>query len=198
MLLAHCLFCRHQAVLVPLVAAHAGFWRMFEEKWLGYGEALAFERRVQRQPGGADAVAFEHILRRSHPLVIPGAAVLAHLERWELFPELERFVRHSTAAAQLLDDLVDAEQDRRDGNHTWVVNRLGGGEGSASLGRRLYLEGGYDTLMDEALRELALAQEVAKGLRMAAAVLALERDAGQMRSMREQVAGALTRWFFEE
>jgi len=198
LLLAHALFCRHQTALLPLVTGHPGFWRMFEEKWLAYSEALAFKGAAQRRPGYMDAAAFQQVLRRSQPLVIPGAAVLVHLDRWDLFPALERLVRHSTTAAQLFDDLVDAQHDLLHGNHTWVVNRLGGGEGPATLGRRLYVEGGYETVIEEALRELAAAREVATHLGMESARLALERDAERMSAMRNRIVDTLARLLFDE
>jgi hypothetical protein len=196
MLLGHALFTRHQAALVPVAAGRPVFWRLYEAKWLAYGEALALERAVNRGDGDVDRACFERILGRSHPLVIPGAALLAHADLWELCPSLERLVQHSTMAAQLFDDAIDAPADLADGNRTWVVRRLGGAQGADALRRNLYAGGGLDEIVDEALAELRRAQEVAAALGMTAAERAFTLDARHMEDTCRAAARALAEQLF--
>ncbi len=193
MLLAHVLFTRHHAVLASLVEGRAPFWQHYAETWTAYAEALALEHQQNRGKGCADRATFERILRRSRPLMIPGAALLAREQQWELAEPLERLVRHTTMAAQLFDDAVDAPADLEDGNRTWIVRRFGGEGGPGALREHLYLRGGFEVIVDEALAELASARDLARGMGMTAAVAALGRDAQRMEEARVAVVSALAK-----
>ena len=160
MLLAHALFARHQSALAS-VTSHPEFWRFFDEKWRAYAEALALERKLQRGTHPIDAAAFDRILDRSRPLVLPAAALLAHAGNWERALALDELVRHTTRAAQLTDDAADAERDLKSGNLTYVVRRMNGDRGLPALLSRLFFEGGFDQILREAMTDLDAAAAIA-------------------------------------
>ncbi|HVE85061.1 MAG TPA: hypothetical protein VND93_19555 [Myxococcales bacterium] len=196
MLLAHALFAAHGAALDRAAGPSPELSRLREEKWMAYAGALAVEARSSRGEAPMDEAAFDGILRRSHPLVLPGAALLAAAGLWELVAPLEELVAWSTRAAQLFDDLVDAVDDLRAGRFTWVVRRLGGERGERALVRRLYLEGGFDEIAGEALSALASAEAAAGALGMRAGGAALAGDGRRIQEARAGVAKALARQIF--
>jgi hypothetical protein len=180
MLLSGALFARHQALLARELPRASAFWGLFEEVWLGYAEAMLFERRLHKGAGAHDAGAFQRVLARSRPLVLPAAAALFALDRAEALPVLESFVSALSAAHQLFADLVCAEKDRALGNTTHVLFRLGASgdrgpgatgagasesdRGLAALRAALFVRGGFDDILDEARRELGRAESAAAAL----------------------------------
>ncbi|WP_437591898.1 geranylgeranyl pyrophosphate synthase [Sorangium sp. So ce1000] len=186
-LLSGALFAHHQALLARSLPAGSAFWGLFEEVWLGYGEAMLLERRLHRGAGPRDVAAFRQVLARSRPLVLPAAAALFALSQAEHLAALEQFVSALVAAHQLFADLLHAEKDRAFGNTTYVLSRIWAlGEEDAAqpsgavvpdssgpcrdpevrsamaLRVRLFARGGFDAILEEARCELARA-EVAAG-----------------------------------
>ncbi|WP_437870017.1 geranylgeranyl pyrophosphate synthase [Sorangium sp. So ce363] len=185
-LLSGALFARHQALLARSLPGGSAFWGLFEEVWLGYGEAMLLERRLHRGAGPRDGATFRRVLARSRPLVLPAAAALFALSQAEHLAALEEFVSALVAAHQLFADLLHAEKDRAFGNTTYVLSRLWAlaeadaaspsgadvsGRGpcraqemrsAAALRARLFARGGFDAILEEARCELARA-EVAAG-----------------------------------
>lgn len=190
-LLSGALFTRHQALLARSLPGGSPFWGLFEEVWLGYGEAMLLERRLHRGAGPRDAATFRRVLARSRPLVLPAAAALFALSQAEHLAALEEFVSALAAAHQLFADLLHAEKDRALGNATYVLARLGaqveardagqpqasgaalaGGEprhdpagrGATALRAQLFARGGFDAILEEARCELARAEAAAGAL----------------------------------
>ncbi|MGK4006632.1 geranylgeranyl pyrophosphate synthase [Sorangium sp. So ce1036] len=191
-LLSGALFARHQAVLARSVAGAGAFWALFEEVWLGYGEAMLLERRLHRGEGPGDAGAFRRVLARSRPLVLPAAAALFALSQTEHLAALEELVSSLSAAHQLFADLLHAEKDRALGNTTYVLRRLGtraeardegqaeasgplrsagprrdpeeGRAAASALRAQLFARGGFDAIVEEARCELARAEAAAGAL----------------------------------
>ncbi|MDC0683261.1 geranylgeranyl pyrophosphate synthase [Sorangium atrum] len=184
-LLSGALFARHQTLLARVLPGGSAFWGLFEEVWLGYGEAMLLERRLHRGAGPQDGATFRRVLARSRPLVLPAAAALFALSQAEHLAALEEFVSALVAAHQLFADLLHAEKDRDFGNTTYVLSRIwalaaadaappSGDVVSAgprrdqemrsatALRARLFARGGFDAILEEARCELARA-EVAAG-----------------------------------
>lgn len=170
MVLSDGLFGRHQALLAQIAGDHAEFWGLFEELWAGYGEGSLLERELFARGSGYDEEAFGAVVRRSFPLMLPGAAVLVRQGRWDEIAQLRGFVEALVAAHQRFHDLVEAEKDEDLGNATFVVQRFGRGEGRGALRRRLFLEGGFDVVVGEVLGDLGRARDRAWAMGMDAAV----------------------------
>jgi hypothetical protein len=193
MLLAEALFVRHQSLIARVVGASEGFWRLFEERWLEYDDAMILERELMDRREGYDAAAFEQVLRRTQPLVLPGAAALVRGGLADRVPILEEHVAHLARAHQLFHDLIDADKDFRMGNHTHVVQRCRGAEGREALIRNLMLEGGFDEITDEALAALEKAESAAARLPMPDAVDAIRRRRQLMEQTRREAFESLFR-----
>lgn len=174
MVLAAALLVHHQGLLLRHAPAHAELWRLFEALWLDYGEAMLLEHRLVARESSYDRAGYDAVLRQARPLVLPGAAVLARTDLWDWLPPLERFVAQITLSAQLYNDVSGAADDLQAGRYTWVVRRLGGLEGAATLRRRLFFEGGLDELVGEASRAADAASVAAQELGMDEAVTFLE------------------------
>lgn len=191
LVLAAALLVHHQVLLCRHVPAHPAFWALFEQRWLDYGQAMRLEQRLVRRESEYSRSDYDAVLNQAQPLVLCGAAVLACAGLWELLGSLERFVRHITLSAQLYNDVSDAEQDLRDGRHTWVVRRLGGLEGAATLRRRLLLEGGLDSLIAESVSAAEAAAAAARELGMDEAVAFIEEREALLSARVEAVYRAL-------
>lgn len=192
-MLAQALFARHQALLSRELPADRGFWALFEEVWLGYGEAMLLERRLHRGEAPHDADAFRRVLARSRPLVLPAAAALFAAGREGDLGALERAVEALAKAHQLFADLLHAERDRAQGNTTHVLFRLGarGGGDAAALGAALFGGGGFDAIVAEARAEIARAQEAAGELDAPELTRFLSRRGAWMAEIQAQVFLAL-------
>jgi signal transduction histidine kinase len=169
MMLAEALFTRAQTLLAREVPQSA-FWELFEEVQLGYTEAMLFEHRLQRSEETYDAVAFQKVLARSRPLVLPPAAVLFLAGLAEDVEALERFSAALVAGHQLLADLLDAKKDRGNGLMTHVLWRLDGGprddREANELRTALFSWDVFDAVISDALAEVARARQVADALAM--------------------------------
>jgi hypothetical protein len=181
MVLAAALLVRHQVLLARHVPAHPDFWRLFEERWLEYGQAMLLEARLVSRDSPYEREGYEAVLRQARPLVLSGAAVLARAGLWELLEPLERFVANITLSAQLYNDASGADEDLSDGRFTWVVRRLGGLEGAGTLRRRLLFEGGLDMLVRESTEAAEAAASAARELGMQEAVAFVERRKAAMK-----------------
>ena len=192
-MLAQALFARHGALLAPELRAGGEFWALFEEVWLGYGEAMLLERRLHRGEAPHDAEAFRRVLARSRPLVLPAAAALFAAGRPEDLGALERVVEALAAAHQLFTDLLHAQRDRAQGNTTHVLFRLGarGGGDAAALGAALFAGGGFDAIMGDARAELSRAQLAASELDAPELTRFLERRGQWMTEIQTRIILAL-------
>jgi hypothetical protein len=163
-LLSEALLIRHVSLLARQAGTSQRFWSYFEKKGWDYCDATLLERRLL-DPGSTYGEAeFDSVLRRSLALIIPSSVVLDRIDRWDLIEPLEDMVRHMVRSGQLIDDLIDAADDLGKGNHTWVVRRMGGGDGRGALLNRLGLEGGFDEIVDDINREVDAAIEAAARL----------------------------------
>lgn len=191
MFLADAFLVRHQS----LVARHVGsaeFWSFFEQVANDYSEAMLLEREAYTAEAVCDEEVFDRVLDRSRPLVIPGATLLSIAGRWDLLSSLERFVRHTVKAGQLVDDTIDAHRDLERGNHTWVVRLLGGLDDPGGMGRQLLL-GGIDDIVVRVHREIDAAKEAAREVGMPSA----ERWLGDRASEVEDFKRSLLLSIFE-
>lgn len=154
---------RHHALLAPLVCDRR-FWVRFERIWRGYGEAMLLERSLHHPAARYGRDEFDRVLRRSQPLEIPGAAVLAMRGLWDRADRFSLLVRHVNTATQLFDDFVDAPADLESGNLTWMVRRLGGVDGSQALHRGMIT--GWDEVVAEVRLELDVATRIGETLEL--------------------------------
>ncbi len=167
-LLADALFARHQAVTARTVGGgDQAYWDLFATTWAGYGDAMLLERELLRGPdGGAppyDAAAFEAVLMRSRPMVLPPAALLARAGQLERLPSLERLVHEVARASQLLDDALDVLADFDGGSMNYLVQRFGGLHGRGALAAGMAL-GGFAITWEEADAALDSALGAARAL----------------------------------
>lgn len=196
MMLSNALFVRHQGLLARTIprasvgsaAERGGFWDLFEEVWLGYGEAMLLERRLHRGEGIRDAAAFQQVLARSRPLILPAAAALFAADRAQDLGALERICAPLLAGHQLFADLLHAEKDRALGSMTHVLWRLGGGPiEAAALRAELFVRGGFDAIVSDARGQIALARAAAGELAMPGAVRFLEARDLHMTRVQQKV-----------
>jgi hypothetical protein len=152
---------RHQRLLASLIS-DSYFWDRFQEVWVAYGEAMLVERTLH-DPGSVYGPAeYDVVLRRSQPLEIPAAAILALSDRWDMSAAIADIVGHLTKATQLFDDFVDAPEDLRAGNYTWMVRRLGGLDGPEDLKRGMIAQ--FDQVISEAEKELDVAVGIGEAI----------------------------------
>lgn len=182
---------RMQVLFARIAPVGSPFWPLYEELFTGYGDAMLLERRLHRTDGVRDAETFESILRRSDLLLLAGAAVLAHADRWELLPPLRRMTRHLVRAVQLFNDVFDAEEDQARGTLTYVVCRYGGDEDAGEMRAALLARGGLDEIVDEAIAsaEQGAAEASAIGLTEAEAWFGARAEA--MAATRKQFFASL-------
>ncbi len=177
-LLAHALAARHQAATARVAGDHPAFWDLFATTWADYGEAMVLERDLLRGPdGGAgpyDAPAFERVLLRSRPLVLPPAALLARGGAWDRLPALVALVAAVTRASQLLDDTLDVLEELDAGRMNHLVQRFGGLHGRKALLVGWAL-GGFASAMEEADSALTEAEAAAGDLGIGEAVAQFAR-----------------------
>jgi hypothetical protein len=193
MLLADAFFTRHHALLAHEVPGTSPFWKLFEEVWLGYGDAMLLERRLHRGDEPYDTAAFRNVLARSRPLVLSPAAVLfaAGQPDDEDLTILEEFSAALVAAHQLFADLLDAEKDRSNQNRTYVLFCLrdlaGGSNEAEALHIAMFSRGGFDIIVQEALDELARARHAAEILDIPEAVRFCDQRAQFMTELQERI-----------
>ena len=94
------------------------FWEWQSDVMLRYAEAMQFEAEIRSNPDGYDEAAFERVLDRSRPLVVPGVAVLDAAGTWPLQPDFEQMIVAATGALQINNDLGHAVKDLNQGNRT--------------------------------------------------------------------------------
>ncbi len=153
-LLADALLVHHQAATARAVGGgDPAYWDLFARTWTGYGEAMLLERELLRGPAAGappyDAAAFEAVLLRSRPMVLPPAALLARAHHLSRLGALERVVHEAARAAQLLDDALDVLSDFDAGAMNHLVQRFGGLHGRQALCAGWVL-GGFATVWEEA------------------------------------------------
>jgi len=171
LMLSHALFLHHVSLL--------GHVARSEDLWLDYAEAMLLEHRLLRE-GAWDEASWERALRRSHPLVLPAAAVLEAAGLADLGPAVEDLVRHLVRAHQRFHDLLDAWKDLGNGNLTWTVRRYGGLEGRSVLNRRLLLEGGFDAEIRASNADLDVVSERGREMGLTEAVSYVDDRRGIM------------------
>ncbi len=138
----------------------ARFWEWHRDVLLGYAEAMQFEAAILVERETYDEAAFDEVLERSRPLVVPGVAVLDVAGAWSLQADLENLIAASTGALQIINDLGHAAKDLTAGNHTWVHTLLGVGEGAPLTRGRLI--GRIDLVLDK-VRDRLSAMVVSAG-----------------------------------
>ncbi|MSP92630.1 MAG: hypothetical protein EXR79_12645 [Myxococcales bacterium] len=150
------------------------WWRLHAELWQAYAEAMAFERLVVGQRVPYDLAAFQLVLRRSEPLLLPAAALLVARGRWHDVERARGLVQATVRAHQHFDDLRDALGDFREGRRTWLIAQADVGDAGAFM--QWLLRGGADMALGQADAELDLALAAAADLELPAAeVWLLER-----------------------
>jgi hypothetical protein len=184
--LADAFLVRHQALLARHVGSSLRFWDLFEQVAADYSAAMLLERSVMRAGSTYGADEFDRVLRRSHPLVLPGAALLDIADRWDLLQPLRKFVHHAVRAAQLVDDLLDCESDRAAGRLTWVVRRLDGEAGPEAMARA-FVTGGFDEIVADALADIDAAQAAASDAGLAEVRAWLDARRAALLGLRERV-----------
>jgi len=198
-LLSDTLLTRHQRLLAGVVGGRAAFWDRFEVTWRAYAEAMLRERALHDGEGTYDSEAFDAVMDRSRPLALPPAAIWIRAGLDALLPALDEYVSSLSISHQLFTDLIDAERDLAAGNLTWVVRRMGITSADAGLPgalgrlrRALYLEGGFDRIMKEAVAGLDRAAAAAARMGLPPASDAyLERRRALMAASQRQVFQAL-------
>ena len=183
--LADAFLVRHQVLLARHVGSSQRFWALFERVATDYSAAMLLERSVMRAGSTYGPEEFDRVLRRSHPLVLPGAALLDIADRWDMLEPLRRFVHHAVRAAQLVDDLLDCEVDRAAGRLTWVVRRLDGEAGPEAMARAL-ITGGLDEIIAEALADVEAAHKAASDAGMAEAQAWLDARRAEVVGLHER------------
>jgi hypothetical protein len=144
------------------IGLSAGFWRWHSGVMLRYAEAMQFEAEVRTNPDGYEEDAFDQVLERSRPLVVPGVAILDATDAWPLRPDFEQMVMAATSALQLINDLGHAAKDISAGNRTWVHTLLGvRGDSPLTRGR---LIGGMDRVFDQIKYRLEHVVDLGRGL----------------------------------
>ncbi len=142
MLLADALRAEHAAALGAI--GGPGVWALYAEVWTAYAEAMLHERALHDGAGVGEAE-LAAVLRRSHPLALPPAAVFAAAGLDAQLPALRAVVERLALGHQLLHDALTAEQDAARGLPTRAVTRAEG-----DLATWLHVERGLDGLIDEA------------------------------------------------
>lgn len=173
LMLAEALLARHHRLLVEASEGSAGLAALAEERWTAYAQAMALEVELVGDEARApiDEAVFERLLDRSAPLLLPPAALLA--PRLASGPgelaDLTELCRELARSHQLFTDAIDAERDLRNGNRSFVLDRLGAADGVGRVRQRLYAEGGLDAVMAEAHAALDRAMEAAARLGLSGA-----------------------------
>lgn len=155
---------RHQALLSSVAGRDRGFWDRFQAAWSASGEALIHEAALRRAGTGYNLEAFQETLHRFQPLTLAPLALVRTSDWPEAGPALVALVERLAAAWQREEDLFQAEDDLAAGTPTWVHRRGGWGATMEALRRDLYLEGGFDALLDQVRGDLAEAEVQARTL----------------------------------
>ena len=194
--LAHALFARHgAALLIAADSAGAAVSALAAAAWVRHarGSARLWDPEASRAWQGEERAS---AAERSGPMVLPAAALLAGAGQSHRLPELEALVRSSTEAAQLIDDLLDASEDRERGRITDVVQRWGGQEGATALRRNLYLAGGFEQVLDEAHAALDAARGSAAALGTERGIAYFQEAIGRVEALRARHLETLGRAIF--
>lgn len=160
MMLGDALLARASALLAAHVRSPR-FWSRYAELLVAYADAMLLERELLAGRRPYDAATFAAVLRRSGPLLIPGAAVLAIADEWHRAAAFEEVLSQATRALQLVNDLTNAPRDLANGNRTWVLHRLGATD-EQTLARAMVT--GFDTIIGEAKEAFAAATTAADDL----------------------------------
>lgn len=187
MILANQLFLHHQHCLFPALAYDNAFRTRWFSLWQGYGKALSLERHLSRGNGVETWGNFQDVLKRSHPMLIPGASLLALGDQMDHMRDLEVIISLTTLAAQLADDAVDALTDLKEGNFTWVVCTHGGHKGTHELIQNLYLGGGFEQVIAEASTYLEQAINIAHAQNFSPIGLAFSQHRERLNGLTEEI-----------
>jgi len=191
MLLATALLARHTA-LVGQHMRDGRYWQLHGQLWLRYAEAMAFERRLAAGHGAYDDAAFDRVLQRSEPLLLPAAALLLLADRWHELGVLTALVQATVRAHQHFDDLRDALDDFGRGQRTWLAARSGAADGNGLMA--WLLRGGAEAVLAAAEADLAVARSAALTLQLPPALAWLDARGMAMRQWQQRlVAGYLAR-----
>lgn len=177
---------RHLALLAGLGLSGA-YWQVHAERWSAYADAMLFERQCQQGLVGYDDVAFDRVLDRSRPLLLPGAAMLDLTGRWGELETLRAFVSHCVRAHQRFDDLRDALEDHKRERQTRVLAMAN----AADAGQLLawMLQGGAETVIELAIGDSEFALLAAGELSMPDAMRWLDAKVAAMRAWQQHLVG---------
>jgi hypothetical protein len=123
--LAEALLASCHRLLISTAGTSGRFWDFYAGVLNSYAESLLYTDELRTTGAKITRGDFDQMLAQSRPLVIPSAALLDHADCWQLLPRLEEFIFASTAAIQLLNDLMDLYRDRRLGQRTWTLEIVG-------------------------------------------------------------------------
>lgn len=190
-MLAQALLARHHALAGGAAGACGAWHALAGRTWAAFAEAMALEATLApARP--IDAACFAALLRRSAPLALPPAALL--LPRAPaLLPHLSALVDDLARSHQLFTDAIDVEKDLRNGNRSFVLDRMGAARGADAVRRRMYLEGGLDEVVAEATQAVESARAHAHALGLAQADAWLDRRLRTMEEIRQQAFAAMFR-----
>lgn len=130
--------------------------RAFVELAEGYAE--------EQRPGG-EQDHFRSVTNRAAPFHILIAALGLHAGQRERIAECSQLARHLLFWFQIQDDLQDWREDLAAGRRSYLLSRLDGARTEAEAADALYLFGGLERLIDEAVHHLEAAQGMASASR---------------------------------
>jgi hypothetical protein len=168
MFLADSFLIRHGALLATHTSS-SRFWKFHEATSAAYFDAMLLERELSRPDSHYTEADFDQVLRRSQPLVLPGALIFDLTDNWARLDHLQQFIHHAVRAGQLVDDILDCERDVANGNHTWVARRLGSRDAPEAMAERLVM-GELDQLVAVIDDDLDRASIAADAIGMTGAV----------------------------
>lgn len=184
LVLSTALLTRHHT-LVATHVTHPAYWTLHGRRWQAYAEAMLLERRLANGEGLYDEAAFDRVLDRSRPLVLPGAAALSLAGRVDEIDALESLVSAAVRAHQRFDDLVDASEDFARGRRTCLIAESGAtnaGELTTWLARA-----GVDAVVTRARADLAAGRVCATSLGVPAALRWMDAREAAMETWRREL-----------
>lgn len=193
LMLAEALLARHHRLLVEASQGQQDFAVLTEESWIAYAQAMALESALAGDEAATpiDEAVFKRLLDRSAPLLLPPASLLG--PGLPGLADLTVLCQDLARSHQLFTDMIDAERDLRNGNRSFVLDRMGAAAGSARVAHRLYAEGGLDEVMTEALAALDRAMAAADRLGLEGASAWAEARRRTMEQARQQAFEAFFR-----
>ncbi len=184
LVLSTSLLVRHHVLLTTHISDSV-YWALHARRWQAYAEAMLLERRLARGEGEYDEAAFDRVLDRSRPLVLPGAAVLVLGGRGGEVAVLEDLVSAAVSAHQRFDDLVDASEDFARGRRTSLIAESGAQ--SADTLTTWLARVGVDRVVERARGDLRAGHLAASALGVPAALAWMDAREAAMEQWRKEL-----------